>query len=101
MESKKLQILQVLLIFTSLLVLSLSSSLSPCGETAGIIQTSSGAPEGCDADFLCQVYFDMDKNLHAAVGEAGQQDGEGVRNTSPFSNACMPWEEAKGQPVPR
>lgn len=43
----------------------------------------------------------MDKNLHAAVGEAGQQDGEGVRNTFPFSNACVPWEEAKGRPVPR
>lgn len=73
---------------------------SVCGETAGIIQPSSAHPEGCDSEFLCQVYFDIDKRLQAAA--AGQQEAEGVGNALfPFSNVCEPREEAKRWPVPK
>lgn len=91
------------LIYTSLLVLSLPTLSHPChpvsGETAGINHTSSAHPEGCDSEFLCQVYFDIDEKLHAAA--ARQRDAEGIRHVFPFSNAGVPWEEAKGCPVPR
>lgn len=69
------------LIFASLPEPSLSAPPHPChsacGETAGIIQPSSAHPEGCDSEFLCQVYFDIDKKLYAAA--AGQWEAEGVR----------------------
>lgn len=73
---------------------------SVCSETAGIIQPSSAHPEGCDSEFLCQVYFDTDRKLHAVA--TGHQEDEGVRKALfPLPNACEAREESKRWPVPK
>lgn len=73
---------------------------SVCSETAGIIQPSSAHPEGCDSEFLCQVYFDTDKKLHAVA--TGHQEDERVRKALfPLPNACEAREESKRWPVPK